>query len=660
MCGIAGFFEPGPARPAALRIARSMADVIAHRGPDDSGEWVDEAAGVAFGHRRLSIIDLSAAGHQPMTAASGRYVLVYNGEIYNHRDLRAELETAGAAPDWRGHSDTEVVLAAFDRWGIYEALKRLNGMFALAVWDRHTQRLTLARDRLGEKPLYYGSTGGAFLFGSELKALAVHPDFRREVNREALTLFLRYTYVPAPHSIWRGIHKLPPAHYVEIGDGGRSVGEPVAYWSLRDAAERGAADPLPDGAQLVDDLDTLLKDAVARRMEADVPLGAFLSGGIDSSLIVSLMQAQSSRPVKTFTIGFNDQGYDEAGYARQVAAHLGTDHTELYVTAEDALALVPRLPRIWDEPFSDASQIPTCLVSELTRRQVKVSLSGDGGDELFGGYSRYVLGMRLWSLGSRLPPAARRTLAALMRSRGGLKIADMLMKLAPSDRRILGLEDRLHKAGDAIESGSSDALYRRLVSRIQDPERLVIGGVEPAASGADAPDFADIRQKMMFLDTLTYLPDDILAKVDRASMAVSLEARVPYLDHRVVEFAWRLPMSAKIRNGKGKHVLRQLLHRYVPQALIDRPKAGFALPLSGWLSGPLRDWAEDLLDDGRLRHEGFFDADAVRRIWTDQHRLGDQHQILWSVLMFQSWWAEHRQGDLAPPNALARRERLHA
>jgi asparagine synthase (glutamine-hydrolysing) len=529
--------------------------------------------------------------------------------------------------------------AGFDHWGVEATLERLNGMFAFALWDRERRTLTLARDRMGEKPLYYGAMGGSFLFGSELKALTAHPDFTGVVNRDALTSFLRYNYVPAPHSIWRGISKLPPAHYVEVSDGGRTVGEPVAYWDFSAAAAHGAANPLPDGPELLDELETLLKDSVLRRMEADVALGAFLSGGVDSTLIVALMQAQSARSVKTFTIGFAEQAYDESPFAAAVAGHLGTDHTELRVAPADALALVPDLPRMWDEPFSDSSQIPTHLVSRLARSEVKVALSGDGGDELFGGYNRYVMAPKLMAMSEKLGPRLSSMVAGIARSRAGLSAATGLARLLPASRRPLGLADRLHKVGHAMEAGSVGELYRRLVSHCEDPERLVIGGREPEpASGA--PAFADVRQAMMHADTLTYLPDDILVKVDRASMAVSLEARAPYLDHRLVEFAWRMPMDAKIRDGVGKHALRALIDRHVPRRLMERPKMGFGLPISAWLTGALRDWAGDLLDESRLRREGFFDPAPVRALWDEQLRRGGRHQELWDILMFQAWWAE--------------------
>jgi asparagine synthase (glutamine-hydrolysing) len=660
MCGIAGFIGGGPAGRQAKAVLRAMTDAIAHRGPDDQGAWHDEEAGVALGFRRLSIIDLSMAGHQPMASASGRFVTVYNGEIYNYRDLRAELEAAGAAPVWRGHSDTEVMLAAFERWGVAGALERLNGMFALAVWDRQRRVLTLARDRLGEKPLYHGRMGETFLFGSELKALTAHPAFERNLDREALTLYLRYNYVPAPRSIWRGISKLLPAHYLEIDAHGRALGAPSPYWNFHEVARAGAAEPLPDTPALVDDLEILLKDAVARRMEADVPVGAFLSGGVDSSTIVALMQAQSERPVRTFTIGFDDPQYDEAAHARAVAAYLGTDHVTLEVTGRDALDVVPRLPAMWDEPFSDSSQIPTHLVSALTRRSVTVSLSGDGGDELFGGYNRYISGLRMWRRAAHLPGPMRRLLARALQHRYSAGMAGAMMRALPARHRQLGLADRLPKLGQVIAEGSPDAVYRRLVSHMTDPAAMVIGGAEPPGDGGGAPDFADFRQKMMYVDTLTYLPDDILTKVDRASMAVSLEARVPFLDHRVVEFAWRLPMSAKIRGGQGKRILRALLDRYVPRALIERPKMGFAVPVEAWLKGALRDWAEALLDETRLRSEGFFDAAAVRRLWAEQLRRGGHHAQLWDLLMFQSWWAEHGASGASASGAPSERAAVGA
>jgi asparagine synthase (glutamine-hydrolysing) len=622
-----------------------MTDAIAHRGPDDEGAWLDELSGVALGHRRLSIIDLSSAGHQPMASASGRYIIIYNGEIYNFRDLRAELEAIGGAPSWRGRSDTEVMLAGIDHWGIRATLERLNGMFAFAIWDRETHVLTLARDRLGEKPLYYGRMGQAFLFGSELKALTRHPEFRRDIDRDALALYLRHNYIPAPHSIWRGIRKLPPAHFVEIRDRGTQIGEPQAYWDFTAVAQAGAAHPLADGPELVDRLEALLKDAVLRRMEADVPLGAFLSGGIDSSTVVALMQAQSSRPVRTFTIGFHEKAYDEAAHAKAVAQHLGTDHTELYVSPANALALVPRLPSIWDEPFSDSSQLPTFLISELTRRHVKVSLSGDAGDELFGGYNRYFMVPRIWRGMSRVPYRVRRLLAGALRAPLAARTASAI--LSPFPRyRTLNLRDRLPKVAEVVAERSREAVYRRLISHFTDPASLVVGGREAGMSStAEATPFSDFRQTMMYLDTLTYLPDDILAKVDRASMAVSLEGRIPFLDHRVVEYAWQLPVSAKIRNGRGKLILRDVLYRYVPKALVERPKMGFGVPIDDWLRGPLREWAESLLDPHRMRQDGFLHPEPIQRLWSDQlSGRGRWHYHLWDILMFQAWLQENISG----------------
>lgn len=655
MCGIAGFLSRPIARDRASRMVAAMIDAIAHRGPDDSGIWLDEQAGVALGHRRLAILDLSAAGHQPMPSPSGRYVMVYNGEIYNHSDLRKSLELGEASFSWRGHSDTEVMLAAFDRWGITATLERLNGMFAFALWDRQKRELTLARDRLGEKPLYYGLIGDNFVFGSELKALVQHPGFTGEVDRAALTQFIRHGYVPAPSSIWSGISKLMPGHFLVVPEHGRRLDAPQAYWSFQDIAEAGAADPLPDTPDLVDNLERLLRDAVGRRMEADVPLGAFLSGGIDSSLIVALMQAQSTRRVRTFTIGFDDPNFNEAQHAKAVAAHLGTEHVEFYVTPRDALDVVPALPHIWDEPFSDWSQIPTYLVSKLTRDHVTVSLSGDGGDELFGGYVRYSSGFRAWRTANRLPERTRTLLARGLADPRSASIANALMQLAPTRHRQLGFADRLRKLARVLGETTADGVYRQLTLHTDDADQIVVDAMEPrpAHPGAQAA-FPDARQKMMCVDTLTYLPDDILAKVDRASMAVSLEGRMPFLDHRVVEYAWRLPMQTKVRNGRGKQILRQMLYRYVPKAIMERPKMGFSIPMEAWLDGALRDWAEALLEPRRLREEGFLDERWITRLWSE-HKSGlrRSHVQLWDILMFQAWWEAHRASALTHTPSIA-------
>jgi len=650
MCGITGMIDPNPHSDRVLTLQNDvtrMADRLAHRGPDDSGVWVDAAVGVALGHRRLSILDLSPLGHQPMHSTSGRYVIVFNGEIYNYLDLRHELEQVGGIT-WRGHSDTEVMLAAVEAWGVKAALQRFIGMFAFALWDRRERTLFLARDRLGEKPLYYGWSGGVFLFGSELKALRAHPAFTAAINRDALTLFLRHSYIPVPYSIYQGIAKLPPATFATLTWPALARHADPAiewYWSFREVAEAGIAHPLPvDETAAVGELDALLRDAVARQMVADVPLGVFLSGGVDSSTIVALMQAQSSRPVKTFTIGFHEAGYNEAEYAQAVARHLGTDHTELYVTPQQAQAVIPHLPQLYDEPFADSSQIPTVLVSQLARTQVTVSLSGDAGDELFGGYNRYFLVERIWNSLSRLPPSLRTGMARLLLSIPTPwldRVLNALRPVLPQALRYPQAGDKVHKLAELLTLPNAEHLYRRLVSFWDQPEALVIGGQEPATVLTDASQWANLPnfiQHMMYLDTLTYLPDDILVKVDRAAMSVGLESRVPFLDHRVVEWAWRVPLHMKIRNGQGKWLLRQVLYRYVPKELIERPKQGFGIPIDRWLRGPLRDWAEALLDESRLRREGFFNPQPIRIKWAE-HLAGTRNwqYHLWSVLMFQAW-----------------------
>lgn len=637
MCGIIGYW--GVAHVDAA-ISGRMASQIETRGPDDAGVWVDETAGLALAHRRLSILDLSLAGHQPMHSPCGRYVLVYNGEIYNHLDLRTELEAANGHFDWQGHSDTETLLAALRHWGVEKALQRVNGMFAFALWDAAEQILFLARDRMGEKPLYYGCSGGTFLFGSELKAFVVHPDWRGEVNRDALALFMRHNCVPAPWSIYRGIGKLPPAHFVVIREKGRTVSEPQCYWNLGEVAERNVAVAGGEPVALTDELDGLLRDAVYRRMASDVPLGAFLSGGYDSSIVAALMQAQSVRPIKTFTIGFHEEGYNEATHARAVAKHLGTNHTELYVTPEEAMAVIPKLPTIYDEPFSDSSQIPTFLVSRLARRHVTVSLSGDGGDELFYGYGRYLKGQQIWSKLSALPMLLRRTASLVLAHAPGGAL-EKALALLPRRLHINHLADRLPKLAEIMIHPSGEAFYRELVSHAKNPNQLVLGGIEPDTilNRFDClPNLPGLRERMMYLDMMTYLPNDILTKVDRASMAVSLEVRVPLLDHRLVEFAWRVPTEVKFRDGQCKWLLRQVLYRYVPRSLMDRPKMGFGVPIEHWLRGPLREWAEELLDEKRLREEGFFDPMPIRKMW-NEHISGKRrwHYYLWDVLMFQAW-----------------------
>ncbi len=639
MCGIAGLLNQ-PRTELASTVERMVAS-IRYRGPDDSDVWCDPSAGVSLGHARLSVLDLSPAGHQPMMSASGRYVIVFNGEIYNHMELRQELH----GMSWRGHSDTETLLACIEAFGVEKTLPRLTGMFAFALWDGVERRLTLARDRIGEKPLYYGWCDNTFLFGSELKALEAHPAWSGEIDRGALTCFMRYAYVPLPHSIYVGIRKLIPGTSVVLSskDNAGFWPKPQPYWSALDASRQPALSSLSDD-DAVSELDTLLREAIKGQMLADVPLGAFLSGGIDSSTVVALMQAQSSRPIKTFSIGFVEGDYDEAKYAKAVAAHLGTEHTELYVTPADALAVIPRLPTIYDEPFGDSSGIPTHLVAQLARRHVTVALSGDGGDELFGGYNRYFLGRSIWRRIGTMPVGLRRlmgrALTVLSPERWD-QLGGVLRAALPRELQMSALGDKIHKLAGVIDVENPDELYQRLVSQHRDPGSLVIGTSEKviwADAQAMELDRQDFSERMMFHDLVGYLTDDILTKVDRAAMAVSLETRVPMLDHHVVEFAWRLPLHMRIRNGQGKWLLRQVLDRYAPRQLIDRPKMGFGIPLDSWLRGPLREWAEELLDEDRLRREGYFHSVPIREKW-NEHLSGRRNwqYWLWNVLMFQAW-----------------------
>jgi len=648
MCGLVGYLSKQNTPVAPDVLLSRMADCIAHRGPDDFGIWHDSKAGIALAHRRLSVVDLSSAGHQPMHAARGRYVMVFNGEIYNHSKLRSELEASNNSLNWNGNSDTETLLAGFEEWGVEDTLQRSIGMFAIALWDKQTNTLTLARDRIGEKPLYYGWQGNTFLFGSELKAMKAHPDFKAEIDRNALCLYMRHCYIPAPYSIYQGIAKLMPGCVLSISLEQR---EPhiKAYWSGVDAATQGKADQFKGSAEeAVTTLESLLKDAVGQQMMADVPLGAFLSGGVDSSTVVALMQAQSSRPVKTFSIGFHDDLYNEAEHAKAIARHLGTDHTELYVTPEDSMSVIHRLPTLYDEPFADSSQIPTFLVSSLAREHVTVSLSGDAGDELFSGYNRYQLTASMWSKLSRIPRPLRQLTAGIITNISPAswnRIASVLQGVVPAFSRWANVGDKLHKGAGVMASKSAADLYHRMISCWKDPASVVIGGVElPTLITGNMPDLSALNavERMMVLDLLTYLPDDILCKVDRAAMGVSLESRIPFLDHRVVEFAWRLPMEYKLREGQTKWALRQVLYRHVPKELIERPKMGFGVPIDSWLRGPLYDWAEALLDENRLKHEGFFDVEMVREKW-NEHLSGKRNwqYLLWNVLMFQAWLDEH-------------------
>jgi len=624
MCGITGLLVPPQAQPFRP-LLRAMTDTLHHRGPDDSDLWLDEAAGVGLGHRRLSILDLSPLGRQPMHSASGRYVICFNGEVFNFARLRAELEPLGHA--FRGGSDTEVLLAAIEEWGLASAVKRFVGMFAFALWDRELRTLSLVRDRLGIKPLYYGFAGRDFVFGSELKALRAHPAFDTEIDRAALTLYFRHNYIPAPFSIHQGAKKLPAGHILTLAPDC----EPAlsAYWSAEEVYIQGATTPFNgDEAEALDRLEALLKDAVGLRMLADVPLGAFLSGGIDSSLVVALMQAQSERPVKTFSIGFAEAAFNEAPHARAVAAHLGTEHTQLMLSQQDLLDIVPQVPHFWDEPFADSSQIPTYAVCRLARQHVTVALSGDGGDELFFGYDRYFHARRWWQRLCRVPLPARRLAAGL----SNLRPERLARHFGTFGQRVLW---RL----DALGITDFPAFYKRLVSHHPRPWDMVRGAGPEADTAIDlVSPGADPYRAMSLWDILTYLPDDILTKVDRASMAVSLEARVPLLDHRVVEFAASLPTSLKVRGDGGKHLLKQLLYRHVPRDIVDRPKMGFGIPLHRWLPNELKPWAEDVLATGRGQCGDVLNFRLVDQYWGELLR-GSTHRtyILWDVLMFLAW-----------------------
>jgi asparagine synthase (glutamine-hydrolysing) len=649
MCGITGFLDTSRSKSTEqlTLIARRMSTSLRHRGPEDEGVWVDPNTGIAFGHRRLSIIDLSPMGHQPMHSASGRYVMTYNGEIYNFKALRQELEQLGET--FRGHSDTEIMLAGIARWGVEAALKKFNGMFAFGLWDREEQTLYLSRDRAGEKPLYYGWAGKTLLFGSELKALQQHPDFRGDIDRGAVAVYLRHNYIPAPHSIYKGIYKLPAGTFLTIRGFG-SDASPKPYWSAKVAAEDGIANPFRGTEEeAVNQLDALLNDAVTMRMEADVPLGAFLSGGIDSSLIVAIMQANSKRPVKTFTIGFDNREFNEAESAKLVAQHIGTEHTELYVTPEEAMAVIPRLPTLYDEPFADSSQIPTFLVSQLARRNVTVSLSGDAGDELFGGYTTYQWGRSVHQNIGWMPKPLKAGLAKTIKPLSKLDwnaLLDGRQSVVPGSLRSKDINKVLSKLTGILKVNEREALYWILLSYWMEPSSVVLGANEPLTSLTDNTKWAkidDIMHVMMYLDTIMYLPDDILVKVDRASMGVSLESRVPLLDHRIIEFAWKLPIEMKVKGAVGKVPLRNLLYRYVPKQLVDRPKKGFGVPIHEWLRGPMRPWAEDLLDESRLKNEGYFAEKPIRQKW-NEHVSGRRNwqAQLWAVLMFQAWLEQQR------------------
>lgn len=664
MCGIAGLVDSAGKVSLDERCS-AMAEALRHRGPDGSGLWSEPEAGIAFAHRRLAVIDLTPAGHQPMISACGRYVLTFNGEIYNHRELRRAIEATGCAPSWRGHADTEVILECFAHFGVESTLRKAVGMFALALWDRHARCLHLCRDRIGEKPLYYGWVDGVFAFASELKAFTVLPGWQPRVNLPALALYLRYGYIPMPHSIYPGVFKLSPGTLLTLrrdwleGQARAAAHEPLegkAYWSLLEAigaARREAFAGTREEA--ADQLARLLRGTIAEQMVADVPLGAFLSGGIDSSTVVALMQELSPQPVRTFSIGFADPAYDEAPYARSVADHLGTAHTELRVTPEDVCRLVPGIGGLYDEPFADPSLIPTCIVSELARRHVTVSLSGDGGDELFGGYSRYRLVSRLWAVESRLPLGLRRSAARVISALSD----DVLESLCGWTRPFLkrqgknpGVADQLHKLKKVLPARSSEELNRLLLSAHDPPAVLLPGVEEPRCLHDDGGRFslaAHPVERLMCLDMLTYLPDDILVKVDRAAMGVSLETRIPFLDHRVIEFVWSLPYSYKFVGGIAKWTLVRILQNYLPATSFNRPKQGFTLPLGEWLRGPLRDWADSLLAEGQLRQDGLFAPRIIAERW-HEHRSGrrDWHSFLWRIIVFRLWQRRWLNGQSDP------------
>ena len=646
MCGINGFYSKSSSTFNNVIVKMNLA--ISHRGPDSNGTWTDKNSGIVLGHQRLSIIDLSVAGNQPMQSNSGRFVLTYNGEVYNHLEIRQELEKNNSKINWRGNSDTETLLEAIDFWGVEVTLKKTVGMFAFGVWDKKNRSLTLVKDRMGEKPLYFGWQGEGdnkvFLFGSELKGLKVHPEFNGEINRDSIALQLRHNCIPAPYSIYKNIYKLLPGHYLQLNENDLKKGllsSQKPYWSVTECAIDGNNNQLKLGeSNIQKNLKTHLKSTIKQQMISDVPLGAFLSGGIDSSTIVALMQSQSNYPIKTFTIGFNESDYSEAQYAKKIAKHLGTDHTELYVPPKTAMEVIPKLPMMYDEPFSDSSQIPTFLVSQLAKQQVKVALSGDGGDELFCGYNRYVMSKKFWNTFRLMPLNLRKYIAHGIQSISPKNLS-RISKFMPGLNQYSTFGDKMHKGANVLKAKSLYNLYYMLCSHWQNPTDVVINSKEP---GTLLTEFKaeltglNSQQQMMARDLTTYLPDDILVKVDRAAMASSLETRVPFLDHKLIEYVWKIPHSLKFRNGQGKWVLRQILNQYVPENLTERPKMGFGVPIDSWLRGPLRDWAENLLNERKLQQEGFFNPKLIRDKWAE-HLSGNKNwqSDLWDILMFQAW-----------------------
>jgi len=658
MCGITGIF--GNLRKDELAISvQKMSSTLTHRGPDDAGTWINEESGIAFGHQRLSIVDLSSVGHQPMMSPCGRFSVIFNGEIYNHLQLRDKLNASAYKQSWKGHSDTETLVSAFSQWGIEKTLEQLVGMFAIAVWDTRIKKLYLIRDRFGEKPLYYGWSNNTFLFGSELKALRSYKGFNNEIDRNVLSLYMQYMYVPSPYSIFKDVYKLDPGCILEIDDSGKvqppeqitssvfnAKGISIKQWySLSKIAKNSQNNLIEDENEAIELLEKTLLESVQSQLISDVPLGAFLSGGIDSSVIVSLMQKVSKNPVKTFTIGFEESAFNEAIYAKDVAKHLGTDHHELYITASDAIEVIPSLPTLYDEPFADSSQIPTYLVSQLAHQSVTVSLSGDAGDELFGGYNRYLWGSRVWNKVKWIPPNLRSIVGGVIQK---LPVSewDKLGHSLPNKYRVSSMGDKAHRMAHRLKTVKNlDDMYHSLVTEGYREESLVINDGLVLETKLDnyniISSISESEQRMMLWDSLTYLPDDILTKVDRAAMGVSLETRIPFLDHRVAELAWRLPLEMKIKNGEGKWPVRQVLYKYVPRELIERPKAGFAVPVGQWIRGPLREWASDLLDEKRIQREGYFNPKLVKELW-EQHLSGrhDWTPRLWAILMFQAWLEE--------------------
>ncbi len=626
MCGILGVLNTDNSYIKCESILKNMGSKIYLRGPDARGYWCDESSGIGLGHVRLSILELTEAGAQPMHSVCDRFALSFNGEIYNHRKLRDQLEHEGHFIQWRGHSDTETLLACFSVWGIEKTLQATVGMFAIALWDKQKKQLTLARDRLGEKPLYWGWCNQTLLFGSELKALKAHPDFVSEIDRDALALLVQYNYIPAPYSIYKNIEKLPSGSYVQIqANDTRTTVEIKKYWDLKAVMQKGLDQPFQgDALEAANLLEQKLVQSISEQMLADVPLGAFLSGGVDSSTVVALMQSQSTKPIKTFAIGFNERGYNEAEFAKEVARHLGTEHTELYVSAEDALSVIAKLPKVYCEPFADSSQIPTFLVMQMAKQYVTVALSGDAGDELFGGYNTYQMAAKVWNSVSKLPYPLR-------------KIATQILGKIPTPQKI-------QKLIYVLPAQNREEFYQFLVTHWKTPNN-VVKGAQTVGTVFNTPNqwvkTDCFEQWMMAIDTSQYMVDDILVKVDRAAMANSLETRVPMLDHRVVEFAWQLPLDYKIKNGIGKNILRDVLYKHVPRELIERPKKGFSIPLAQWLRGPLREWAENLLSEQRLQVEDYFYVEPIRKIWKE-HLSGKQDHAtrLWSILMFQAWLDE--------------------